>query len=287
MESLKKLKEQSEIISAIENITLVFQEIAHAKMMEIRREVLKTREFLEELARVYYLIKKSYLFYFKKGLLKKKKNIYFIGKKKGTALIFLSANEFFYGSLILDIWAKVYDFWKKNKGHLIIVGRLGKYLAENQKLGHKMFYFELNDQNPEEENIKKIIEFVKKYEKILVFHGKFETILKQVPKITDISGSISFEEKEVKNYLFEPSPETVLEFFETEIVATLFNQTILEHSLAKNTARMIAMYQASQNIKNLQKNLETQKKIINWLLFDKKQIEIFSGFKLWNRKDQF
>lgn len=289
MESLKKIKEQLEIISAIETITTVFQEIAHAKMMEIRRDVLKTREFLEELSRVYYLIKRSYFYYFKKGLLKPKKEISFIRKKRETALIFLSANEFFYGTLILDIWTKLYEFWKKNKGHLVVVGRLGKYLAENQKLGHKIFYFELNDTNPEKEKIKQIIDFVKRYERILVFHGKFETILKQVPKITDISGSLNLEEKEqeIKNYLFEPSPESVLEFFETEIVATLFNQTILEHSLAKYTARMIAMYQASQNIKNLQNELQIKKRVNNWLLLDKKQVEIFSGFKIWSQENKF
>ena len=146
----------------------------------------------------------------------------------------------------------------------MVVGRVGKSLAENYRLGHKIFYFELNDEKPEEEIIKEIIEFVKRYEKIIVFHGKFETILNQNPAITDVSGGVSPGERtdEIKNYLFEPSPEAVLEFFETEIVGNLFSQTILEHSLAKYTARMMAMYQATENIKQSKKESgKKQKKI--------------------------
>jgi len=285
MDTLKKIDQQLKMISALNSITTVYQEIAHLKMMEIRKEVLKTREFLEQLAKVYHSVKKSYLKFFKKG---GGKEPAFITKKRGTVAIFLAANEFFYGTLILDIWSKIYDFWKNNKTDLVVVGRLGKYLAESYKLGNKIFYFELNDEKPEEEKevIKEIIEFVKKYEKIVVFHGKFETILNQEATVTDLSGGIwpEIKTEEVKNYLFEPSPQAVLEFFETEIVGNLFNQTILEHSLAKHTARMIAMYQATENIKQSKKQLEKNRRKLEWQQSDKKQIEIFSGFKLWNQE---
>ncbi len=288
MDTLKKIKERLEIISALNVITTVFQEIAHLRMIEIRKEVLRTREFLDELAGVYHLIKRSYLNFFKKKLIRKKesKEFSFIAKKRGTVAIFLSANEFFYGTLILDIWSRVYDFWKNNKTDLVVIGRLGKYLAENYRLSHKILYFELSDEKPEEERIKEIIQFIKRYERIIVFHGKFETILSQNPAITDISGGVFPEERtdEIKNYLFEPSPETVLEFFETEIVGNLFNQTILEHSLAKYTARMMSMYQATENIKQSKKELEKNKRKLEWQTSDKKQVEIFSGFKLWSQK---
>jgi len=288
MDTLKKIKERLEIISALNTITTVYQEIANLRMIEIRKEVLKTREFLDELAEIYHLIKKSYLNFLKKKLIKKKgiKEFSFITKKRGMVAIFLSANEFFYGTLILDIWSRVYNFWKNNKTDLVVVGRVGKSLAENYWLGHKIFYFELNDEKPEEERIKEIIEFVKRYEKIIVFHGKFETILNQNPAITDVSGGVSPGERtdEIKNYLFEPSPEAVLEFFETEIVGNLFSQTILEHSLAKYTARMMAMYQATENIKQSKKELEKNKRKLEWQALDKKQVEIFSGFKLWSLK---
>lgn len=288
METLKQINKNLETVSALNDIAVVYQETAHLRMIEIRKEVLRTREFLEELAEVYRLIKQSYLNFLKKKLVKNKlsKRFSFIMKKRGTAAVFLSANEFFYGTLILDIWSKVYDFWKKNKADLVVTGRLGKYLAESYRIGHKIFYFDLKDEKPEKENVKEIIDFVKKYERIIVFHGKFETVLNQNPTITDISGGMPLEAKasSAKNYLFEPSPEAVLEFFESETVGNLFNQTILEHSLSKYSARMMAMYQATENIKRLKKGLQKNKKQLEWQVSDKKQIEIFSGFKLWKQK---
>ena len=47
-----------------------------------------------------------------------------------------------------------------------MVGRIGKYLAEGSGFGHKLMYFELNDEKPEKEAIKDIAEFIKNYEKV-------------------------------------------------------------------------------------------------------------------------
>ena len=103
----------------------------------------------------------------------------------------------------------------------MVVGKLGKYLAENYKLGHKIFYFDLNDEKPEEETIKEIIDFVKRYERIIVFHGKFETVLNQNPAITDISGGISPEEQteEVKDYFLNPRRKRCWNFLKLKLSA--------------------------------------------------------------------
>lgn len=282
MAGLKKIKQDLETISKISLIASIYQEIAHLRMVEIRQEVLKIREFLDGLARVYHLAKRA----FSTSSEKKSEETPDIPQKRGEVAVFLSANEFFYGGLILDIWQETQKYLKENKADLVVVGRMGKYLSEAGGWGLKMFYFELNDEKPERERVKEMIEFVKNYEKIIVFHGKFETVLFQKAVMTDISGGITFEEKigEVKKYLFEPSPEAVLEFFETEIVSALFEQTILEHRLARYAARMMAMYQATENAKKIKKGVEKNKKKLEQQTSDKKQIEIFSGFKLWTQK---
>ena len=282
MASLKKIKNDLETISKIFLIASIYQEIAHLRMVEIRQAVLKIREFLDGLNRVYHLAKRSFF----ASLEKKSEGIPYILQKQGEVAVFLSANEFFYGTLILDIWQEIQEYLKEKEAALMVVGKMGKYLVEASGLRLKIFYFELDDEKPEREKIKEIVEFVKNYKKIVVFHGKFETVLSQNAVMTDISGGITLEEKigEVKNYLFEPSPETVLEFFETEIVFALFNQTILEHRLARYAARMMAMYQATENAKKIKKEVEKNKKKLEQQISDKKQIEIFSGFKLWSQK---
>ena len=147
-----------------------------------------------------------------------------------------------------------------------------------------MFYFELDDEKPERERVKGIIEFVKNYEEIIIFHGRFHTVLFQKVVQTNISGGITLEKElgEIKSYLFEPSPEAVLEFFETELMSAFFNQAVLEHRLSRYATRMIAMYQATENAKKIREKLKIEQKKLERQLLNKKQIEVFSGFQLWS-----
>jgi len=276
MPILKKIKEDLKAVSNIETITRTYQEIANLRMNEIRQKVLNNREFIEELSQVYTLAKKAYLV-----LLKKEKP--FIKPKRERVVVFLSGNERFYGTLFSDIWRELLNYLAKNKADLAVVGRMGKYLAERSGFGHKMFYFELNDDKPEKNRLRGIIDFIKNYEEIIIFHGRFQTILSQKVVQSNISGGVTLEEEleEVKSYLFEPSPEAVLEFFETELLSAFFNQTILEHRLSKYAARMVAMYQATENAKKRERKLKIEQKKIERQLLNRKQIELFSGSQLW------
>ncbi|PJA84178.1 MAG: hypothetical protein CO145_01985 [Candidatus Nealsonbacteria bacterium CG_4_9_14_3_um_filter_37_13] len=276
MPILKKIKEDLKAVSNIETITRTYQEIANLRMNEIRQKVLNNREFIEELSQVYTLAKKAYLV-----LLKKEKP--FIKRKGERVVVFLSGNERFYGTLFSDIWRELLNYLAKNKADLAVVGRMGKYLAERSGFGHKMFYFELNDDKPEKNRLRGIIDFIKNYEEIIIFHGRFQTILSQKVVQSNISGGVTLEEEleEVKSYLFEPSPEAVLEFFETELLSAFFNQTILEHRLSKYAARMVAMYQATENAKKRERKLKIEQKKIERQLLNRKQIELFSGSQLW------
>ena len=276
MPILKKIKEDLKAVSNIETITRTYQEIANLRMNEIRQKVLNNREFIEELSQVYTLAKKAYLVFFKKEKP-------FIKPKGERVVVFLSGNERFYGTLFSDIWRELLNYLAKNKADLAVVGRMGKYLAERSGFGYKMFYFELNDDKPEKNRLREIIDFIKNYEEIIIFHGRFQTILSQKVVQSNISGGVTLEEEleEVKSYLFEPSPEAVLEFFETELLSAFFNQTILEHRLSKYAARMVAMYQATENAKKRGRKLKIEQKKIERQLLNRKQIELFSGSQLW------
>ena len=282
MPILKEIKENLKAIANIEAVTKTYQEIANLRMNKIRQEVLDNRGFTEELSRVYTLVKRAYTVQFKNKKPTKARE-FIIKRKKQRVAVFLSCNERFHGTLILDIWKDLIKFLTENKADVAVVGRIGKYLAERGGFGHKMFYFELDDDEPEKERVKGIIEFIKNYREIIIFHGRFQTILFQKVVQSDISGG-TIEEKElgeIKNYLFEPSPEAVLDFFETELMSAFFNQAILEHRLSRYATRMIAMYQATGSAKKRRKELETEQKKLTRQLLNKEQIEMFSGLQLW------
>ncbi len=279
MAILKEIKENIKAISNIETITKIYEEITNLRMKKIRQEVLKNREFIEELSRVYTYVKK---------ICQQQKKKSSVKSDRTKIVIFLSCNERFHGPLILNIWKEVLSFIIGTKADLAVIGRIGKYLAENSGFAHKMSYFDLDDNNPEKEKIKRIIEFIKNknYDEVIVFHGRFQTILSQKIVKTNISGE-TIPEKELtesKDYLLEPSAEAILEFFESELMLAFFNQAVWEHQLSKYASRMISMYQATQNAKKRKRKLEIEQKKLERQLSNKKQIELFAPLEIYEEK---
>jgi len=284
MLTLKKINEDLATVKSISTITSIYQEIAQMKMNQIRSSVLENRIFLEEVLKVYQKARRAFLASLEKeGKKTEIQTFSFLKKKRKTVIVFLSANQPFYGVLIQNIWQNCYSFLEKNKADLVVVGRIGKYLAESSGFGHRMSYFELNDEKPEKESIKEIVEFIKNYERVIVFHGKYQSVARQEIVKSEISTGFPIREEvgKIKFYLFEPSPKEVLEFFETEIFSALFNQTILEHQLAKFSSRMTAMYRATENARKMEKLLEMKKRRLEKELKNKEQINLFSASPLW------
>jgi len=269
MPTLKKIKQNIKTISYIESIAKVYQEVAQMRMNQIREMVLKNREFIEELLKVYRIVRG---FQFEKKRVDKKKRV----------LVFLSSNERFYGSLILDIWREVEKYLKEKGGDLAIVGKMGKYLVERSNLKLNFFYFDLDDEKPELEKIKEIVDFLKGYDEILVFHAKFKTVLDQRVELTNIGGREIEEERVKKSYLFEPSPEEVARFFKEELLFSFFNQVLWDHQLSRYATRMVSMYRAQENAKKLKEKMRMEMEKLKRKIYNKKQIEQFAGYKLWS-----
>jgi F-type H+-transporting ATPase subunit gamma len=288
METLKKIKEDLETVNLISTITSVYCEIAKMRMNQIRSWVLKNREFLQEIAKIYQKTKLAYFSFLKKGkILKEGKDlekITFLKKIPKTAIIFLSANQPFYGKLIYEIWSVLSDFLEAKGVELIVVGKIGRDLILRFNPSKKFSFFELDDDRPKKEEIEKIVEFAKKFQRVIVFHGKFESPIRQSVTVSEISGIFPTLERieKAKEYLFEPSPEEIFEFFETEIFARLFHQTIFEHQLAKFAARVIAMYEATEKSKKEKEKLQMKKIKIQKDIMNKKQINLFLGYSLWS-----
>lgn len=277
MATLKEITKILETIKLIKEVSFAYQEIANLRMKQIKETVLRNREFFEELKRTYIRIQAASLLEFKKTKTEKKET-----KAKKEAVVFLSANESLYGTLILDIWEKVEEYLRENKSHLIVVGKVGKYLAERSGFGDKMFYFEINDLKPEPQRIGEIGDFLKDYQKVVVFYGKYEGGLIQKATGEEITGKILTAEKikKVKKYLFEPSPQAILKFFETEILKVLLTLCLLEHQLARYAARVLAMSEATEKAKKLEKKYLLEGKKLKREELTKKQIEMFGNLIL-------
>jgi F0F1-type ATP synthase gamma subunit len=125
------------------------------------------------------------------------------------------------------------------------------------------------------------------YDKVYIYYGKFGNVVKQSPISTSITGEDIFETETVQKipredrFIFEPTLEKIFHFFETQIMANLFAQTLLENQLARHASRVNAMEEALVHIEEESKKLNQQKTRVKHLLQNKKQLETMSGVVLW------
>jgi len=284
MLTFRKIKKKMKAVSAIEVVAAAYQEISKKEMNQIREMTLKNRQFIKELSGVYGEAKRAYFLQKeeeeKQDKKKKEKNL--LKPKKKKAVIFFSANARFYGGLILDVWLRVSDYLAENKADLLVIGEVGKHLAENSDLPGKIHYFKFADEKPEEKEMQEIIDLIKNYQQIKIFHGKFKTVLSQEIAQTDISGEISEEKtEEIYAYLFEPSSQAVLDFFRTELITAFFTQAFLEHRLSRHATRMVQMYRTREKAKERKEKLQMEEKKLKWQILDRKQQEINLSSQSW------
>ena len=284
----KEVNTELDYLAGLKEILETYEEIAASRMGRIRSSVLQSRDFLLEINTIFQQVKSSYkdevALLMKKKKIKDPKELTFLNRNGKTLYVLISANTGLYGEIV----RRTYNVFIENlkKEHIqdvLIIGKLGYSLFEAEKINATIDYFEFPDDRIDSEKLKKIVEYVLQYQKVLVFYEQFNNIVNQQPIITNISGDPLFNDKtstQIK-YFFEPSLEKIMIFFEKEIVASIFQQTILESELAKFASRMVALDASTENTKNKIKEVTLQKQRLRHQDINKQQVEKFSSINLW------
>jgi len=182
---------------------------------------------------------------------KGKEKVTFLAHNGKTVAVYLSANTGLYG----DIVRKTFDLFMKEAeiGNVeaTIVGKHGLGLFLSEAVNIPYTYFDLPDHGITSDDLDDIIRHIVQYEEIHVYYGEFLNVIKQRPTELTISANISLKDEGGAarvNYIFEPNFRKILMFFETEIFASLFEQSVREGQLAKFASRVMAMSRAEENI---------------------------------------
>lgn len=302
---LTNLKNDIEVYETFGAFTETHEAIAAFRIQHLRASVVENRIFLTEISDIYNLVK-QYFFNAQKenatlanpqkggflGLLKGKKaansyqtNVTFLKKNGKNISILLSSNTGFYGGILKNLFDDFMDYTSKNPSDIAIVGKAGKeFYTERLKTNplnapKNISYFDLDDEHPTEEQMDKIIDFAKDYDGINVHYVQFFSVLTQIPYYSNIAGEVGLvgaAEKDL-GYIFEPSYEDVLTFFETQILEAVFRQKVYEHQLARYGGKLVAMDDAvtsskAEVLKLRKRGLRLKKQQLN-----KKQQEVFSA----------
>jgi ATP synthase F1 gamma subunit len=287
MVTKKELTRETEFLTTLKTILETYEEIAATRMARIRSSVLSSRDFLLEINAIFQQVKTSYRtqieLLMKKKKIKDSSRLTFIKRNGKTLYVFISANTGLYGEIIRRTYNVFIEKLKKEPGDVAILGRLGLEIFNTEGINSPVTYFEFPDSKMDNAIVQKIVEHIVQYEKVLVFYEQFDNIISQSPIVTNISGDpLSWEKGGPQTrYFFEPSLEKIMEFFEKEIFASIFQQTIFESELAKFAARMVSLDFASENTKTRLKQVILEENRIKHQENNKKQLEMFANIKLW------
>lgn len=290
MAQRKIVLEELEALNSLKDLAESYEEIAVVRMQKIKDSVIKTRQFLASLSDVYVDLKTSYGREVRELLEKVKKGdkriLPSLQKNGKNLLVYLSSNGRLYGSVTQKTYRLFITAVKETtveKTDIVIIGRAGKEMYENAGIGKPFQYFEIPDTSVEIDHIKQLMTKFLQYDKVSVFYGKFGNVVKQTPIESSISGEDIFETEtpmtipREDRFIFEPDLEKILHFFETQIMANLFSQTLLENQLARHASRVSAMEEALVHIEEETKKLHAEQVRIRHLAQNKKQLETISG----------
>ncbi|HSW88922.1 MAG TPA: F0F1 ATP synthase subunit gamma [Candidatus Saccharimonadales bacterium] len=294
MAQRKVILEELDALNSIKDLAESYEEIAVIRMQKIKDSVLQTRDFLAELSDVFVDLKSSYEREVKHLLTRREqgdKTLPAILQKNGkTLLVYLSSNGKLYGSVTQKTYKLFIQDLKNTKPDTVdiaVIGRAGKEMFENSGMDKPFDFFEIPDTSVDVSHIKQLMKKFLQYDKVHVYYGKFGNVVRQSPIETSITGEDIFETEVVTEtpredrFIFEPILEKIFHFFETQIMANLFSQTLLENQLARHASRVNAMEEALLHIESETKRLHQVTNRIKHQMQNKKQLETISGLALW------
>lgn len=282
----KKITNLLSELEVLQGVVQTYGEIASIRMKSTRGSVISTRDYLAALQDIFEEVRVNYTKEIQ-SLLKKK------GKKSGKGLtllshngksvaVLLSSNSGLYGDIVQRTFRTFLEESKKQNSEITIIGKQGAAMFEHQEPNHPYTFFELPDYGFTPEQAGKIMQHIVQYSQIQLYFGQFENVLVQKPVVFTLASELDFSLPEAKlqskrQYLFDPSLENILQFFEKEIFASLFQQSIRESQLAKFASRILAMDQAMDRIKDQRSEYIMAKHVAAHRTFDRKQLNSLSG----------
>ncbi|MBI2122189.1 MAG: F0F1 ATP synthase subunit gamma [Candidatus Sungbacteria bacterium] len=291
----RNIFEETERLSVLRILIETYEGIAAMTIRRIRNSVLQNREFYAGLSDLFAEIKSAYAkdlrsLMVKRGIKQaladgaKAKSLSLIRRNGKTVYVLLSSNTGLYGEIIGKTFALFVKNIRWSDADCVIVGRVGRMLFESAMPQKKFSYFDFPDTHVSRADLEEITKFLHQYENVVVFHGAFRSFIDQHPALSRVSGDERLLGEEASgsvSYIFEPSLEDIMVFFESEIFASLLGQVFYESRLAKVASRLMVLDRASTNVDDALRRSFFKQRQAGHQLSNKKQINAMSGVALW------
>lgn len=267
--TIRQINDIIEEAQGLKTITQAYSEIASIRLKKIRKQVEGTRQFFDEVAKLY-------------GLIRVLGRALPSAPKKGTISLLLTSNLRFNGRLNDMVTKFFIAQTQRYKTDRVVVGKLVSQTLKGFRYPYQFTTFVFKRDQPESNELQQLANSIKDYQQILVFYTKFATVLKQVPFIDDITQIQAASLKravDLKNktlMIVEPEIAKMMQFFDSQIKMSLLQQTFLEAELSRLSSRLINMDEAQQRAVDF---LDAQKLV---LLTARRAYENKKILEMWN-----
>lgn len=268
MQNSKNIKQEIVVTTSLGQITKAYEEIYLMKIRKTREAVLKNRNFIDSLLAVFTDVKLVYggVLLANPKLLKER-----LAKtsQRQVAVLF-SSNKRFSGGVTQKIFGAFFEAIKDGKSDIVIIGKNGLDLF-HQQAGSLMYrYFDSLDQ-PE------LLPTLREYSTVNLFFGKFLSLIKQVENTETIKETDYTKLKPgttEKKFIFEPTLESVVGFFEQELFDAFFRQASQESILATLGGSISELEDANNHTEVKLQYLQRRARHYNRLAANRKQLNL-------------
>lgn len=254
--TIREIENALEEGQSLKQIAQAYSEIANQKMKKIRAAAERNRIFLKEISSVYTFVR---------NLALKKKVV--VPKPKNRISLVLTSNYRFYGKINSDLLEFFVNYISRTQTDIVIVGKAAIEFFKTVKGFDGTSSIVLKDDQPTSQELQSLVNIIKDYNQVLIFHSKLKTILLQQPTVTEISASSDLAGPNASDlrgrsefrFIFEPELLKILAFFDSQILTLLLEGTFLESEVSRTASRFVSMDQAETEANKFIKEYEKQK----------------------------
>lgn len=275
----RPLEIQAEVASmgTVVNLTNAFRGIASMNIMRNKAKVLRSREFFEDIWRMYSQVRVDE--HFRYG--RTRADNY----SDKTLYVLITADSGLIGDIDQRLIALAMKSYDAAQHDILVVGKRGAQLLEQHKvpiIGHfKLPKKDVFAFDP-------LLKYIRRYTTTTVFYQSYESLTRQDIKRIDLNMVV---EKMGKNAqagadiisedtcIFEPSVESVVAYFEHSMIKLALSEVIFESRLAQDASRFRAMSDANESAVGTMSSLHSQLNRAKRTVVDQRLKEVMSGLK--------
>lgn len=295
MPNLREVRNRIESVRSTEKITSAMKMVSASKLRKAQTIIHNLRPYSESLDSMVRRI-------FRSGLKPITTPFHEVRPPEKILIIGIASNRGLCGpfninlgkAIIQVIHEEYFDQYQQGKIEFFIIGKkLFEYLTA-RKIQASIRNDELIEKlSPElaEKQLRLIIDsfLQKKYDRVEIFFHHFKNAAVQLLSRLQLLPLQDFRNSNQEipfyefDYIFEPSQEEVLNFLIPQYLNVLFFECLVDSAASEHGARMIAMHKATDNAKELLRNLRLSYNKARQAAITNEIIEIISGAEAFKK----